>query len=236
MKISRFPCKRRLRMPGSPTTRGRRMSCVIVTRRVAFCGTENIGTPNLSYAAQYLACAFPCERFTPTLTSSPCITRGRCGSLSLHRSGLAPPTFRQSPGAPVHSIKSGSDLNRDHDAMGRFRTSTAVQESIDSRAEFLPPLKFAFSRRAANRHFTRSHVGASLLPGARYVADRSNRAHLADRRRVAFQTLEANRGLRSSVEPIETKGGPWAQVDRAGVRCRRGRHILWDRRPQLWNI
>ena len=98
---------RRLRMLGSPTTRGRLVSCAIVTRRVAFCRTENIGTPNLSYAAQYLACALPCERFTPTLTASPCITRGRCGSLSLHRSGLAPPTFRQSPGAPVHSIKSG---------------------------------------------------------------------------------------------------------------------------------
>jgi hypothetical protein len=37
---------------------------------VAFCGTENIGTPNLSYAAQYLACALPYERFTSALASS----------------------------------------------------------------------------------------------------------------------------------------------------------------------
>ncbi len=64
MEISRFPCKRLLRMPGSTTTRGRRVSCDIDTSRVAFCGTENISTPNLSYAAQYLACALPCERFT----------------------------------------------------------------------------------------------------------------------------------------------------------------------------
>ena len=33
------------------------------------------------------------------------MTRGRCGSLRLHRNGLAPSTFRRSPGAPVHSIR-----------------------------------------------------------------------------------------------------------------------------------
>ena len=91
METSRFPCKRLLRMPGSTTTRGRHVSCDIDTRRVAFCGTENISTPNLSYAAQYLACALPCERFTSALAGIPCITRGRCGSLLLHRDGLSPP-------------------------------------------------------------------------------------------------------------------------------------------------
>ena len=104
MEISRFPCKRLLRMPGSTTTRGRHVSRDIDTGRVAFCGTENISTPNLSYAAQYLACALPCERFTSALADNPCITRGRCGSLHLHRDGLPPSTFCRSPGAPVHSI------------------------------------------------------------------------------------------------------------------------------------
>jgi len=104
MEISRFPCKRLLRMPGSTTTRGRHVSRDIDTSRVAFCGTENISTPNLSYAAQYLACALPCERFTSALADNPCITRGRCGSLHLHRDGLSPSTFCRSPGAPVHSI------------------------------------------------------------------------------------------------------------------------------------
>jgi len=115
MEISRFPCKRLLRMPGSTTTRGRLVSRDINTGHVAFCGTENIGTPNLSYAAQYLACALPCERFTSDLADSPCITRGRCGSLLLHRDGLPPSTFCRSPGAPVHSIRSGPlqpELNR----------------------------------------------------------------------------------------------------------------------------
>ena len=35
------------------------------------------------------------------------MTRGRCSSLRLHRDGLAPSTFRRSPGAPVHHIKPG---------------------------------------------------------------------------------------------------------------------------------
>src|SRR3984957_19400215 len=70
MEISRFPCKRLLRMPGSTTTRGRHVSRDIDTRRVAFCGTENISTPNLSYPAQYLACSLPCERFTSALAGA----------------------------------------------------------------------------------------------------------------------------------------------------------------------
>ena len=70
MEISRFPCKRLLRMPGSTTTRGRQVSCDSDTGRVAFCRTENISTPNLSYAAQYLACALPCERFTFALANN----------------------------------------------------------------------------------------------------------------------------------------------------------------------
>ena len=70
LEISRFPCRRCLRMPGSTTTRGRHVSREIDTGRVAFCGTENIGTPNLSYAAQYLAYALPYQRFACSLTTA----------------------------------------------------------------------------------------------------------------------------------------------------------------------
>ena len=35
------------------------------------------------------------------------MTRGRCGSLNLHRKGLAPSTSCRSPGAPVHIISHG---------------------------------------------------------------------------------------------------------------------------------
>src|SRR5271165_551176 len=104
MEISRFPCIRLLGMPGSTTTRGQHVSCDIDTGCVAFCWTENISAPNLSYAAQYLACALPCERFTSTLAGSPCITRGRCGSLLLHRDGLPPSTSCRSHGAPVLAV------------------------------------------------------------------------------------------------------------------------------------
>ena len=41
------------------------------------------------------------------LTSS---QSGRCGSLHLHRDGLPPSTFCRSPGAPVHSIITGSGI------------------------------------------------------------------------------------------------------------------------------
>ena len=113
MEISRFPCKRLLRMPGSTTTRGQHVSCDIDTGCVAFCWTENISAPNLSYAAQYLACALPCERFTSALADNPCITRGRYGSLLLHRDGLPPSTSCRSPGAP--STASEPDITRGQD-------------------------------------------------------------------------------------------------------------------------
>jgi hypothetical protein len=35
------------------------------------------------------------------------MTRGRCGSLNLHRKGLAPSTSCRSPGAPIHPNRSG---------------------------------------------------------------------------------------------------------------------------------
>jgi hypothetical protein len=131
MEISRFPGKRLLRMPGSTTTRGRLVSRDIDTGRVAFCRTENISTPNLSYAAQYLACALPCERFTSVLADNPCITRGRCGSLHLHRDGLPPSTFCRSPGAPVHTWPEEADAACPLDVR-----SLAVKPTLYAQPEF----------------------------------------------------------------------------------------------------
>ncbi len=58
-------------MPGSfddaepPGTRD------IAPGRVAFCRLEGIGTPNgKSYAAQWLAYAYPCQRFTLSLAAA----------------------------------------------------------------------------------------------------------------------------------------------------------------------
>src|SRR4029077_6044595 len=108
MEISRFPCKRLLRMPGSTTTRGRHVSRDIDTGRIAFCGTENISTPNLSYAAQYLDCALPCERFTSALAD----TRASLGAGAV-RYTFTVTDFHRLPfaGLPAHpSTASTTDL------------------------------------------------------------------------------------------------------------------------------
>jgi hypothetical protein len=70
MEISRFPHRRLLYMLGSTTTRGWLVSCDDVTHHLAFCWTESISTPNLSYAAQYLAYTFPYRRFACSLTAT----------------------------------------------------------------------------------------------------------------------------------------------------------------------
>ena len=69
MEISRFPDERLLRMPESTTTRGWLVSSDNDTIHLAFCWTENISAPNLSYAAKYLACALPYQRFACSLTT-----------------------------------------------------------------------------------------------------------------------------------------------------------------------
>ena len=45
-------------------------SCDDDTDHLAFCWTENISAPNLSYAVQYLAYALPCQRFACGLTTT----------------------------------------------------------------------------------------------------------------------------------------------------------------------
>jgi len=79
---------RRWRSPGSRAKgfcarqglrrRGASMCLAISTPAVLPLLDGNISAPNLSDAAQYLACALPCERFTSALAGSPCITQGRC--------------------------------------------------------------------------------------------------------------------------------------------------------------
>ena len=89
-------------MPGSLTTPGRLSARVSALSRFAFRYTDSVGTRNsFSIAAQWLACTYPYRRFADTLADACARLGGRCGSLYLHRSGLAPPTPRRSPGAPV---------------------------------------------------------------------------------------------------------------------------------------
>lgn len=58
-------------MPGSATTPGRPSTCDSVLVRIAFRLANNVGTRNHDYfAAQWLACAFPCRRFAGVLTEA----------------------------------------------------------------------------------------------------------------------------------------------------------------------
>ena len=51
-------------MPGSATTPGRTSACDSAPVRVAFRGSDGVGTRiEFSYAAQWLACTYPCQRF-----------------------------------------------------------------------------------------------------------------------------------------------------------------------------
>ena len=63
--------ERRTRMPGSTDDAEPAGTRDSAPARVAFCRLEGIGTPNgKSFAAQWLAYAFPCQRFTCGLTTA----------------------------------------------------------------------------------------------------------------------------------------------------------------------
>ena len=58
-------------MPGSATTPGRADTCDIASGRVAFHSRNSVGTQNFSlFAAPWLACMLPCQRFTYSLTAA----------------------------------------------------------------------------------------------------------------------------------------------------------------------
>jgi hypothetical protein len=66
-EISRFPRNERPHMPGSHTALGRRVARDHATRHVAFRCLDGVGTPEQTFAAQWLAYAIPCQRFaTPS--------------------------------------------------------------------------------------------------------------------------------------------------------------------------
>jgi hypothetical protein len=130
MEISRFPGKRLLRMPGSTTTRGQQVSCDIATGCVAFCRTENIGTPNLSYAAQYLACALPCERFTSALAD----THASLGASAV-RYSFTVTDFHRLPfaGLPAHpSTASGAELTDENVAASNDQAFDLIRKMMFS--------------------------------------------------------------------------------------------------------
>src|SRR5450755_4642320 len=106
-ETSRFPSKERAHLPVSKTTPGRLGARVIAPFRVAFRHRNDVGTQDEgTFAAQWLAYALLCQRFANTRGYLR-MTRGRCGSLLLHRDGLAPSTPCRSPGALRSTLING---------------------------------------------------------------------------------------------------------------------------------
>ena len=69
--VSRFPRKERPHMPVSTTTPGRLGARAIAPIRFAFRQRNNVGTRDEgTFAAQWLACALPCQRFAVALASN----------------------------------------------------------------------------------------------------------------------------------------------------------------------
>jgi hypothetical protein len=85
------------------------LRCNHDTVHLAFCWTKSISAPNLSYAAQYLPGLMHHSPINASLAASRphAHDSGPGSSLRFHRDGLAPSTFRRSPGAPVRSTRSG---------------------------------------------------------------------------------------------------------------------------------
>ena len=69
-EISRFPCKELLYMPGSMTTQDRMVTRDIATTRATFRQWDSVGILIESFAAQWLACTLPCQRFADILTNA----------------------------------------------------------------------------------------------------------------------------------------------------------------------
>jgi hypothetical protein len=94
------------------------------------------------------------------------MTRGRCGSLRLHRNGLAPSTLRRSPGAPVHSI------------ISRLNCGKARRVQLHRPAEVCPPCRArsvrCHIRWVAYRVTPSAGLLCQMLPMAPLSAARTN--------------------------------------------------------------
>ena len=83
----------RARSVSSSGSRSRRPPCCLpLSRRRRH--------PEQTFAAQWVAYAFPCQRFAARLAGRRRLPRGQRGSLLLHCSGLSPATHCRSTGAP----------------------------------------------------------------------------------------------------------------------------------------
>jgi hypothetical protein len=98
-------------MPGSPTAPSRPEACDSASVRVAFRLAQSVGVSgSASFAAQWLAYAFPCRRFVPILTDRDArlgadVVRYSFIVVDLHHLLLA--------GLPAHQRRSNPGAARD---------------------------------------------------------------------------------------------------------------------------
>jgi hypothetical protein len=132
MEISRFPCKRLLRMPGSTTTRGRHVCCDIDTSRVAFCRNgkhqhpQTCLTPlNTSPAPSPVnASRLPSRATRASLGAAvSLVTECRRDTLGRYVRKIAPPCRVDRPRAPL----ARRTYRRGNGNHGRHRQARAVQ-------------------------------------------------------------------------------------------------------------
>src|SRR5690606_17246904 len=92
-EASRFPCKKRLCMPGSATAPGQTDTCDNASVHIAF---HIVGVRRHPECPRFRGSMAGLHAPLSTLHVQPhdCprMTRGRCGSLLLHRNGLSPST------------------------------------------------------------------------------------------------------------------------------------------------
>jgi hypothetical protein len=124
--------------PPAQNRAGRSDLAMVRPKRVAFRTRNSVGTRGLAFAAQWLAYALPYRRFVGVLTDANARLGGRCGSLLLHRSGLAPPTPCRSPGAlrvphaQPRSRVSVSQVRREFRPTPYVVSSTSLPDGCDN--------------------------------------------------------------------------------------------------------
>ena len=103
-------------MPGSPTTPGRAGARDLAPTRVAFRSENSVGTRNnSSFAAQWLAYAYPYRRFAAALTSD----SARLGASVVRYSFTAVDLHHLLPaGPPAHSHRTVERRTRPPAGMG----------------------------------------------------------------------------------------------------------------------
>src|SRR5262245_26019913 len=140
--ISRFRSQELLYMPGSSTTPGRSDLAMVRPKRVAFPRSKQRRHPGIGFRGSMAGLCPP----LPTLRRRPYgrqrTARGRCGSLHLHRGGLAPPTPCRSPGAlrvshaqPGSPVSISYHVNATHGAVSASASARAATAAAAVRPE-----------------------------------------------------------------------------------------------------